>query len=122
MGVRPYPRTTTLDSEEEEEVLGVELILSGEVFIVVETGLEDWRERLECKEEEDFGDAGDFDVAGRDDDSREALPGEEVGDASSVTVAGRAVTGPSWATGDVGEAGARGSEGDAVDCPGGGTS
>lgn len=108
-----------MDSEE-EEVLVVELILSGEVFSVVETGLEDWR--LECMEEVDFGDAGDFDVAGREDDSRGALPGEEVGDASSVTVAGRAVTGPSWATGDVGEAGARGSEGDAADCPGGGTS
>lgn len=62
--------------------------------------------------EEDFGDAGDFD--------RAALT-EEMGDASSVTVAGRAVAGPSWATGDVGEAGAGGSEGEA-DCPACGSS
>lgn len=103
-------------------MLDAELVLSGDAFVVIKTGLEDLGERVECKdeEEEDFGDAGDFDVTGLD-DNRGVLT-EEVGDASSVTVAGRAVTGPSWATGDVGEAGAGGSEGDAADCPGCGSS
>lgn len=107
-------------------MLSVELVLSGGAF-VVKTGLDDLRARVGCEEEEDreeeeedFGDAGDFDVTGRDDNS--GALADEVGDASSVTVAGRAVTGPSWATGDVGEAGAGGSEGDTVDCPGNGSS
>lgn len=106
-------------------MLRVELVLSGDAFDV-KVGLEDLRTRVGCDEEdtqegeEDFGDAGDFDVTGRDDNS--GALAEEVGDASSVTVAGRAVTGPSWATGDVGEAGAGGSEGDMADCPGCGSS